>query len=129
MRLVRRAKLVPARRSDSQKTRYGFNIHNTCDLAISLLATVPDLKDHCVEYWAGHDIDPLHYKDLTLHPQFLEDQYRLAIPYLNIISGKREPELTEETIIERVLASPRFRDVVRELIDRAPKYRGGDEGT
>ena len=102
MRLVQRAKLIPPNVSNSQTIRYGFNIHNTRDLAISLLATVPNLKDHCVEYWAGHEIDPLHYRDLTLHPQFLEQQYRLAMPYLNLLSGATPDTKETEQLRDRV---------------------------
>jgi hypothetical protein len=108
MFLLRRSKLIPAERSRNRSSRYGYNIHNTRDLAISLLATVPDMKDHCVEYWAGHEIDPLHYKDLSLHPQFLEEQYRLAIPYLNILSVSQ----TEQENLKEV---ERLREEVREL--------------
>jgi hypothetical protein len=63
------------------------------------------MKDHCVEYWAGHEIDPLHYKDLTLHPQFLEEQYRLATPYLNILSvsaAEKESAKEMESLREEV---------------------------
>ena len=87
MRLARRAKLpgLPSERGKNSGIRYGYNVHNTRDLAISHLMEVPNLKETVVEYWAGHEIDPLQYRDLTLKPKFVEDQYRLAAPYLNIM--------------------------------------------
>ena len=87
MRLLRRAKLVPAQKSGTPGIRYGFNVHNTRDLVISHLTEVPSLKDIVVEYWAGHQIDPLGYRDLKLKPQFVEAQYRLAIPYLSLLTA------------------------------------------
>ena len=118
MRLVRRAKLIPPNVSTSQTIRYGFNIHNTRDLAISLLATVPNLKDHCIEYWAGHEIDPLHYKDLTLHPQFLEEQYRLAIPYLNIITQTpaTKHEITGGELVQAIQNHPEIIEQLANMI-------------
>jgi len=41
------------------------------------------LADFCM----GHEIDPLLYnKVMRLHPEFLEEVYRIAEPYLNILS-------------------------------------------
>lgn len=94
--LLRRAKLIPAARG-KRSSRYGYNVHNTRDLAISLLSTVPNLKDFVVEFWSGHEIDPLQYKDLyNLQPKFAADQYRLAEPYLNIISNQRTSDSAKE---------------------------------
>ena len=90
--LLRRAKLIP-KEPGRRSSRYGYNVHNTRDLAISLLNTVPNLKEITIEFWAGHEIDPLQYKDLyNLQPQFAERQYQLAEPYLNILSSPQTAE-------------------------------------
>jgi hypothetical protein len=96
MRLLRRAKLVPAQKSGTPGIRYGFNVHNTRDLVISHLTEVPSLKDIVVEYWAGHQIDPLGYRDLKLKPQFVEAQYRLAIPYLSLLTATAPSQEAKE---------------------------------
>lgn len=87
LNLLRRAKLIPKQRG-KRTTRYGYGFHNNRDIAISLLSTVPNLKEFVVEFWAGHDIDPNQYKDIyNLQPQFAEKQYELAEPYLNILTS------------------------------------------
>ena len=109
MHLVRRAKIgVPKQPAKELKARYGFNMHNTRDLVISHLTEVPNLKEVSVEYWAGHQIDPLGYRDLRLKPQFLEEQYRLAIPYLNIITQApdRKHEITGGELVQAIQDHP-----------------------
>jgi hypothetical protein len=96
MRLLRRAKYVHEQKSSSSGVRYGYNMHNTRDLVISLLVEVPNLKDLCVEYWAGHEIDPLAYRDLSLRPQFVEEQYRLAVPYLSLLTDAAASQETKD---------------------------------
>jgi hypothetical protein len=117
MRLLRRARLVPAEKSGKSGIRYGFNVHNTRDLVISHLTEVPNLKEICVEYWAGHQIDPLGYRDLSLKPQFVTDQYRLAAPYLNILTQTAPAEPTLELAL-KVLANEKL---LQEAIEVARK--------
>jgi len=101
--LLRKAKLIP-KPLGKRSTRYGFGVHNSRDLAISLLSTVPNLKEFVVEFWVGHDIDPNHYRDLhNLQPQFAMDQYRLAEPHLNILS--HNPTETASPYLEEVIKS------------------------
>lgn len=86
LRLLRRAGLIP-RRPGKLAARYGFGVHNTRDLAISLLNTVAGLNPLCPEFWAGHDIDPLGYNQFyNIKPDYVLEQYRLAEPHLNIVS-------------------------------------------
>jgi hypothetical protein len=120
LRLLRRAKLIPKVRGWTQiGTRYGFNLHNTRDLAISLLNTVSGLNPKCCEFWAGHDIDPLGYNQFfSVKPDYVEDQYRLAEPHLNIISS---PQLSSTDLKKRdeELAAMRSQlDNVTELVQR-----------
>ena len=93
--LLRKAKLIPKQRGE-RSSRYGYGAHNTRDLTISLLSTVPNLKEFVVEFWAGHDIDPNQYRDLyNLQPKFAADQYNLAEPYLNILSAPQTADAEE----------------------------------
>lgn len=102
--LLRKARLISMRQGD-KTTRYGYNPHNTRDIAISILNTVPGLASKCVEFWAGHEIDPLGYNQFySIKPDYVLEQYRLAEPHLNIISNpqassadlkKRDQELAE----------------------------------
>jgi len=101
LRLLRRARLIPRQPSKKHTTRYGYNAHNTRDLAISLLETVPGLNPNCAQFWAGHEIDPLGYNQFyNVKPEYVEEQYRLALPYLNIISGAKNPEQSRKEIEE-----------------------------
>jgi hypothetical protein len=87
LRLLRRARLIP-REIGNRTTRYGYNIHNTRDLAISLLNTVSGLNPLCIEFWAGHDIDKLGYNQFySIKPDYVHEQYELAEPFLNLISN------------------------------------------
>ena len=95
LRLLRKAKLIP-KTQGSPTARYGYNVHNTRDLAISLLNTVPRLNPKCIEFWAGHDIDPLGYNQFyQTQPAYVVEQYKLAEPYLNILSGPQQAEAQE----------------------------------
>ena len=41
----------------------------------------------CAEFFLGHDIDANHYnKIMQLHPEYAEEQYIKAMPFLNIVS-------------------------------------------
>jgi hypothetical protein len=116
IRLLRKARLIPDEKGNSPRSRYGFNVHNTRDLAISLLATVPNLKDFTVEFWAGHDIDPNKYKDIyNLQPEFAAKQYELAEPYLNLISASETAEGHQVKTLREEIQELRF--AVRMLQD------------
>jgi hypothetical protein len=97
LRLLKRAKLIPSGRTHDPGTRYGFNVHNTRDLAISELCTVPGFNVMVADFIAGHEIDPLRYKEFyKTKPQYVEEQYRLAAPYLSIVGAPPGSQETEE---------------------------------
>ena len=110
LRLLRRAGLVPRKTAGLRScVRYGFNVHNTRDLAISLLATISNLKPVCTEFWAGHTVDPLGYNQFyNVKPAWVEEQYRLAIPYLNIITQDpdRKHEITGGELVQAIQDHP-----------------------
>jgi len=69
--------------------RTGMNIHEFRDVARSHLQTAKrdKLDETCVEFWMGHSIDPLNYnKFAELNPKYVEENYRIAERYLNILS-------------------------------------------
>lgn len=97
LRLLKHAKLIPAERSHDPGNRYGFGVHNTRDLAISELCTVPGFNIMVADFMAGHEIDPLKYKEFyKTKPQYVEEQYRIAEPYLSITSVPSASQETEE---------------------------------
>jgi len=66
--------------------RYGVNPHEMRDLARSEW-DLSQAKGVSAEFFMGHDIDPNMYnKIMKLHPEWAEQQYAHAEPYLNIIS-------------------------------------------
>jgi hypothetical protein len=67
-------------------TRYGINSHELRDIFRTewQLSTANPI---CAEFFMGHDIDPNHYnKIMKLHPEWAEEQYAKAEPFLNIVS-------------------------------------------
>jgi hypothetical protein len=97
LRLLRRAKLIP-KKMGTPSTRYGYNIHNTRDLAISLLNTVPGFNPLVAEFMAGHadKIDRLRYNEFwNVKPNYVLKQYAIAEPYLNIISNRASLNKTD----------------------------------
>ncbi len=102
LRLLRRARLIP-REVGGRTSRYGFNAHNTRDIGISLLNTVSGLNPKCIEFWAGHDIDPLGYNQFySIKPQYVEEQYKLAEPYLNILTGNQGASKETQAELQRL---------------------------
>jgi hypothetical protein len=96
LRLLRRARLIP-RKIGTKTTRYGFNANNSRDLAISLLNTVNGLNPKCIEFWAGHEIDRLGYNQFyALKPDYVLEQYKIAEPYLNLLSHPSNEAATQE---------------------------------
>jgi hypothetical protein len=78
--LLRRAKFIPKKKGP-RTSRYGYNVHNTRDLAISLLNTVQGFNPQVADFMAGHDIDPLGYNQFYLvKPNYVKEQYLLAEP-------------------------------------------------
>jgi hypothetical protein len=89
LRLLRRAKLIPKNNGD-RSIRYGYNVHNTRDLAISLANMVEGFNPLCAEFYAGHTrrIDPLGYNQFwKVKPDYVMKQYLILEPHLNILTG------------------------------------------
>lgn len=67
-------------------TRYGLNPHEMRDVFRSewhLSRADPDVA----EFMMGHNVDPNKYdKIMKLHPEYAEEEYRKALPFLNILT-------------------------------------------
>jgi hypothetical protein len=97
--LTRRVGLIPEERAHDSGTRYGYNTHEMRDVARSLLHTKgkhDGLDDLAIEFFMGHEVDPLHYNKFYLDREYMIQQYRIAEPYLNIISVPSTSQETEE---------------------------------
>jgi hypothetical protein len=111
LRLLKDAKLIPEERTNDPGNRYGYGIHNTRDLAISELATVPGFNYLCAKFWAGHEIDPLKYNEFyKTKPAYVDEQYRLAVAHLALLNpivaqGDQEAIKKLEETIQRLSES------------------------
>ena len=100
------------------RARFGFNVHNTRDLAISFLNTVPGSNPKAIEFWTGHDIDPLGYSQFySTQLDYVQKQNELAEQYLDIITGSQTAEAQEvKTLREEIEA---LKLAIRMLRERA----------
>jgi hypothetical protein len=111
MALDRRVGLVPKEKGDVS-SRYGYNTHEMRDAARTLLHVTARAKGFdldCAEFFMGHTskLDPLKYDKFYHDRDYMISQYRIAEPYLNIISSTVQP--TEDTgrineLTERIIA-------------------------
>jgi len=71
---------------DFSNSRYGVSPHEMRDLFRSSWETSP-AKGIVAEFFMGHAIDPNNYnKFFKTDPKWVEGQYKLALPWLNILS-------------------------------------------
>jgi len=74
----------------SSSVRYGVNPHELRDTAKSTWYRASPEK-WLADFFMGHDVDPNHYnKAMKIFPDWVEDCYREALPWLNILS--EDPE-------------------------------------
>jgi hypothetical protein len=91
LRITRRIGKVP-RRKGLLGSRYGFNLHEFRDAAMTYLyvhAKPRGLEMDSVKFWSGRvgEIDPHRYLKFYQDAAFVEKQYMIAEPCLNIVSG------------------------------------------
>ena len=80
------SKTLPKDHKLDRGVRYGISPHELRDLFRSEWE-LSSAKSVCAEFFMGHKIDPNMYnKIMKLHPDWAEEQYALAEPYLNILS-------------------------------------------
>ena len=91
MRLLRHMGKIPKQKGPIG-SRYGYNLHEMRDEATTYLhinAKSQGLDMDCVKFWCGQvgEIDPLKYDKFYREADYVRDQYLIAEPHLNIISG------------------------------------------
>jgi len=98
--------------------RTGVNPHEFRDVARSYLqaAKLDGLDETCVEFWMGHSVDPLNYnKFAELNPAYVEQNYRIAEKYLNILSTPLESEQIQQQE-ERIISLEKQLSDLRQMI-------------
>jgi hypothetical protein len=98
-------------------TRYGVSGHELRDLFRTEWQR-SSADPVCAEFFLGHDIDPNHYnKIMKLHPEWAEEQYVEAMPFLNIVSeDPRKVGLERVRELEEKTAE--IEDLKREMADQ-----------
>jgi len=100
--LVQRVGLVPAHLIKHEK-RHGYGGHQTRHIARSLWHRSKADKD-CAEFFMGHGklIDRNKYDRIyNLKPEWVEDEYRLALPHIDILNQQEKvPEKVQERILK-----------------------------
>ena len=91
--------------------RYGYNIHEMRDVFRSTLEKIPkhQFNTTCAEFWMGHNVDKLEYNKFYRDEEYVESQYIVAQPALNILSQpekQEDPQISSlKTMIQMGLAS------------------------
>jgi hypothetical protein len=116
--------------------RTGVNLHEFRDVVRSYLqiAKREGLDETCVEFWMGHQVDPLAYnKFATLEPRYVEENYKTAEKYLNILSHtmihEEQRRQEQETIQRMEKEMEKMRKdwlEVRQLLSKLPAEKGPD---
>lgn len=105
--------------------RYKVHAHEMRDLFRSEW-DLSAAKGVCAEFFMGHNIDPNMYnKIMKLHPEWSEEQYALAEPFLNVISqDPRKVSLNKFQQLEQKIVELEKRNV--ELKERLNGYALSD---
>jgi len=80
--------------------RFGLGVHELRDLAISQSqrAISEGFNPESAEYYAGHSIDPFHYRKLhNLDPQYRKEQYVIVQKFLNPNFDEQQRKLRDQT--------------------------------
>lgn len=100
--------------------RYGVGSHEIRDLFRSewqLSGADPTVA----EFMLGHDIDPNDYnKCMELHPEYLEEQFRIAEPFLDVVS--EEPrKVSRQEVFEQLEVSKSETELLKREVARLTK--------
>ena len=99
-----RVGLIPLK-AGAKHDRYGYNIHEFRDVArtsaqtmyqkngLTVEGRVIDFDPLAVEFFMGHEVDPLAYNKFYKDEEYIRRQYRIIERRLNIISN--DPEVEE----------------------------------
>jgi len=120
--LCRRIGLIPKKQGRGTGTRYGYPVHEMRDLARSVWHQSGADKD-VAEFLMGHIVDRNKYdKIYTLDPEWVKNEYRKALPYLNIISAGAAAKEQQEELQD-------LREQVAEIRALMAQYKPGPEPT
>jgi len=106
VRLMRQTNNIPRQKGTGQgRVRYGVNLHEFRDVATTELhvkAKGKGLDMDCVKFWCGQvgQLDPLKYDKFFKDQNYVEKQYLIAEPFLNIESGTPPDEESGKRIQE-----------------------------
>ena len=88
-----------------RRVRYGVNPHEIRDLMRSRWQ-ISGADPLVCEHFMGHEIDPNAYnKFMSYEPQYVFQEYKKALPYLNVLSN--DPNKIDRTEVEEHLAGQR----------------------
>ena len=93
--------IIEKKHNNDSSNRYGKNLHELRDLfKTRWRLTGQDME--LADYFMGHDIDEYGYdKSPMVYPDYFEEGYRNAQPWLNILSG--DPEKIPRVEVNRQL--------------------------
>ncbi len=91
IRIMRRLKFVP-KMGHAKNLRYGYHLHEMRDVATTELhvrAKGRGLDMDCVKFWCGQvgQLDRNKYDKFYKEQDYVRDQYKIAEPFLNILTG------------------------------------------
>lgn len=96
LRHLRRIGIVEKEEGGTRHTRYGYGLHELRDNFRTLWSQSranPDIG----EFLMGHKLDEYEYNQVYRDYDYVTDEYRKALPLLNVLSGGFDPEKNEET--------------------------------
>ncbi len=101
LRHLRRIGLVPPAEPGKLHTRTGRNPHELRDLFRTQWAKSGASPD-VAEYMMGHDIDANDYNKCFTDEEYTLQEYRRALPYLQIMTGTAPYRLVRESKVEEL---------------------------
>lgn len=109
-RHVYRQGIIEVEKQPGASTRYGVNPHQIRKLFRSLWRP-SGVDSEVAEFFMGHDIDKFNYDaSPELDPGWFLQQYKQALPYLNILSSDRPFRKVDETEVDSLLLRVREQD-------------------
>jgi len=97
MRQLKKHSIIEPTPELGRASRYGTNIHELRDLFKTQFSRSPADKWFVGEFFMGHQIDSLEYDKSFRYVDLYREQYRKAMPYLNIISDPTSQGLVNES--------------------------------
>jgi len=111
---------------DFGSIRYRMKTHEIRDLfrtEFHRAQTYAGADSDCAEFFLGHTVDPLQYDKIMRDRKYALEQYRKALPWLNILS--EDPRVIDRCEVEDQLESQRVQSEVmsKRLVELEKKLR------